>query len=285
MNNKVVMITGASSGFGLLTSLRFAEKGHQVIATMRNLQSKDELLTKATALGVESRIDCLPLDVTQSETIRSVAQEAVNRYGRIDILVNNAGYAVGGMAEEVPLDEWRKQMDTNFFGVVDMTQAVLPIMRQQKSGMIFNVSSISGRIGIPGYAPYCASKFALEGFSESIRHEVSGFGIKVVLIEPGSYRTPIWKKGFEHFHSTPTSPYRSLLESVLSYSRRSAETAPDPNQIAQKIAAISDKKSPSLRYAYGKGASLSLLGKSLLPWKWFEGMLAKALKSGMKKQA
>ncbi|MBN2983689.1 SDR family oxidoreductase [Cohnella algarum] len=284
MNRKVVLITGASSGFGLHASLRFAERGHEVVATMRNPETKGELLDQAALLGVASRIHILRLDVTRTEDIRSVMREIGERFGRLDVLVNNAGYAVGGMAEEVPLSDWRALLETNFFGVIAMTQAALPIMRSQRRGTILNVGSISGKIGIPGYAPYCSSKFAVEGFSESLRHEVRGFGVDVVLVEPGSYKTPIWNKGFDRIRAAPSSPYRDLLDSVLGYSRRTAEAAPDPDRLARKIVALAEKKSPSLRYAYGKGAKLSLLGKAILPWKWFERVLAAALRAGMNKR-
>ncbi|MCU6709902.1 SDR family oxidoreductase [Paenibacillus sp. J5C_2022] len=278
MSDKVALLTGTSSGFGMLASLRFLEKGYRVVATMRDLNKKSELLERARGLGCESRLDCMKLDVTSEADIRHAMEQVREKYGRVDVLVNNAGYAVGGAAEEVPMEEWRKLMDTNLFGVIAMTQSVLPLMREQGSGTIINVSSVSGRIGIPGYSPYCTSKFALEGFSESLRHEVSGFGIKTVLICPGAYNTSIWDKGFDHIHVTEASPYRPLLDAVLGYSRRTAESAPDPDEIARKIVWLAGKKSPSLRYTYGKGSLQSMLGKSLLPWRWFERILAVALK-------
>ncbi|MFD0961713.1 SDR family oxidoreductase [Paenibacillus chungangensis] len=278
MIKKVALLTGTSSGFGMLASLRFLEKGYCVVATMRDLNKKNELLERARGLGCEKQLECLKLDVTSEADARQVMAHVAEKYGRLDVLVNNAGFAVGGAAEEVPMEAWRSIMDTNLFGVITMTQAVLPLMRRQGSGAIINVSSVSGRIGIPGYAPYCASKFALEGFSESLRHEVSSFGIKVVLVCPGAYRTSIWDKGFDNIHVSDASPYRPMLAAVLGYSRRTAETAPDPDEIARKIVWLAGKESPSLRYTYGKGSLSSMLGKALLPWRWFERILAVALK-------
>ena len=271
--NPVVLITGASSGFGLLTALRYAEQGYLVIATMRNLDRRNKLEEMALQRQLDSNIVYWQLDVTKEQDIQEVMTRLHAEYGRLDVLVNNAGYAVGGMTEEVPFEEWQKQMDTNFYGVLRMTQAVLPLMREQLSGYIINIGSVSGRLGIPGYAPYCASKFAIEGLSESLRLELSPFGIKVVLIEPGAYRTSIWDKGFEQIHSKPSSPYRQLLESVLSYSRRTAADAPDPDQIAHKIVKVSQIHAPTLRYTMGKGARITLWSKAILPWKWFERLL------------
>jgi NAD(P)-dependent dehydrogenase (short-subunit alcohol dehydrogenase family) len=199
------------------------------------------------------------------------------KYNRIDVLVNNAGFAIGGCVEDVPLEDWRLQFETNFFGLVALTQAVLPFMRQQQQGKIINVSSISGRLGFPGYAAYAASKFAVEGFSESLRHELLPFGVYVVLVEPGAYKTEIWGKGFAAIRTSPNSPYRNQLDAVLRYSHKAAETAPNPQDIANLIANIAAKSYPKLRYPSGKGASLTLWSKAMLPWKWFERMLQKLL--------
>jgi NAD(P)-dependent dehydrogenase (short-subunit alcohol dehydrogenase family) len=219
----------------------------------------------------------MQLDVTDIQNIAQVIQTILQKYHRIDILVNNAGYAVGGCVEDIPLEVWREQFETNFFGLVALTQAVLPMMRQQKQGKIINISSISGRLGFPGYAAYSASKFAVEGFSESLRHEMLPFGVFVVLVEPGSYKTEIWDKGFASMQTSPESAYRTQLEAVLRYSRKAAENSPDPQLIADLIVRITAKASPKLRYTLGKGSSLTLLGNALLPWKWFEWILHKLL--------
>jgi NAD(P)-dependent dehydrogenase (short-subunit alcohol dehydrogenase family) len=244
---------------------------------MRDISKQTMLIERSKAANIEQHLECMQLDVTDEKAIAHVIQTIQQKYNRIDVLVNNAGYAVGGCVEDIPLTDWRLQFETNFFGLVALTQAVLPMMRQQKKGKIINVSSISGRLGFPGYAAYAASKFAVEGFSESLRHEMLPFGVFVVLIEPGAYKTEIWDKGFAAMRTSPESAYRAQLEAVLRYSHKAAETAPDPQEIAALIVRISAKPSPKLRYPLGKGASISLWSKSLLPWKWFEWILRKLL--------
>jgi NADP-dependent 3-hydroxy acid dehydrogenase YdfG len=273
----IALITGTSSGFGLLTAISLAHSGYRIIATMRDLSKQNKLLEQAKAAGIDQNIECMRLDVTNKEEMIQVVQTIQLKYNRIDILVNNAGFAIGGCVEDVPLGDWRLQFETNFFGLVALTQAVLPFMRQQQQGKIINVSSISGRLGFPGYAAYAASKFAVEGFSESLRHEMLPFGVFVVLVEPGAYKTEIWEKGFAAIRTSPNSPYRNQLEAVLRYSQKAAETAPNPQDIANLIAHIAAKPYPKLRYPLGKGASLTLWSKAMLPWRWFEWMLQKLL--------
>ncbi|OMF97577.1 SDR family oxidoreductase [Paenibacillus sp. FSL R7-0273] len=279
--DQIALITGTSSGFGLLTAVRLAALGYQVVACMRDLQRKDELLRQAEAAGVTKRIHLMTMDVTRSDSIEAAVSAVTERFGAIDVLVNNAGFAVGGFTEEISMEEWRRQMDTNFFGLVEVTKAVLPVMREQREGCIINVSSVSGLFGFPGYAPYAASKFAVEGFSESLRQELLPFGIKVILVEPGSFRTPIWGKGMDSIRTSAASPYNKQLEQVLRYSRRTAETAPDPSQVAELIGRLVQKRSPKLRYPVGKGIHSLIIGKILLPWKTLERFIAKSL-AGMK---
>lgn len=277
----VALITGTSSGFGLLTALTLARRGYRVIATMRDLERKNELVQQAEQAGVLDRLHLLALDVTDEASVASAIHAVTQHYGRVDVLVNNAGFAVGGFVEEVGMEAWREQMETNFFGLIAVTKAVLPIMRAQRSGLIINVSSVSGLTGFPGYGPYAASKFAVEGFSESLRQEMLSYGVRVVLVEPGSFRTPIWGKGIAGIHSPEGSPYQARLEEVLRYSRRSAETAPDPQEVADLIARITAKRTPRLRYPVGRGSRLLMIGKALLPWKVLEGIISKSLR-GMK---
>lgn len=269
----ITFITGASSGFGLLTALACAGRGHRVIAAMRDPGRKERLFEMAAERKVADRIEVCRLDVTDEEAAIAAVESVIRRYGRLDMLVNNAGYAQGGMVEDVPLADWRAQMETNFFAVVRLTRLVIPHMRQQQSGLIVNVSSISGRMALPGFGPYSASKFALEGFSESLRLELAPFGIGVVLVEPGAYRTEIWQKGFDRMHASPDSPYRELTEAVFRQARRSAERAPDPAEVAAHIAAMGDRSRPPLRHPLGRGIRAALAARSLLPWNLYERML------------
>lgn len=273
----IALITGTSSGFGLLTAIALGKAGYHVIATMRDLSKRLPLLEQAKAAKIEQNIVYMQLDITDETAIKQLIQTIQFQYNRIDILVNNAGIAVGGYVEDVTITDWRLQFETNFFGLIALTQAVLPIMRSQNSGKIINISSISGRLGFPGYAAYAASKFAVEGFSESLRHEMLPFGIYVVLVEPGAYKTEIWEKGFNTMRTSPESVYRTQLEAVLRYSQKAAETAPNPQDIANLIVKVTKNVHPKLRYPLGKGARLTLWSKALLPWKWFEWMIKKLL--------
>lgn len=277
---KVAFITGTSSGFGLLTAVVLAGKGYKVVATMRDLSKREALLHEAARAGVDADalIETVRLDVTDSEEAARVVADAIARYGAIDVLVNNAGFALGGFVEEVPLEDWRQQMETNFFGLIAVTKAVLPSMRERGNGTIVNIGSVSGRIAFPGYAPYAASKFAVEGFSESLRHEMAPFGVRVVLVEPGAYRTAIWGKGIAAIRTSEASPYAGPMKAMMSYSQRAAESAPDPREVAELVGRIADARSPRLRYALGRGSALLLAAKAVLPWSWLEGAIRRALR-------
>jgi len=276
---KIALVTGSSSGFGQLISLSLAQSGFRVVATMRDLSRREPLLQEAERIGVRERLDIVRLDVTDAGSIEEAISLVLNRYSRIDVLVNNAGYAVGGFAEEVPLEAWRAQMETNFFGVVAMTQAVLPTMRRQREGAIIQIGSVSGRVGLPGYSAYAASKFAIEGFSESLRHEVAPYGIRVLVVEPGAYRTPIWSKGFADIHTLPDSPYKQTLDAVLTFSVKTAESAPHPREVAELVSRLALQRHPKrLRYPIGRGARLLVLAARFLPWRWIETSVRRMLK-------
>ena len=270
---RIAIITGTSSGFGMLAAVELARRQIRVVATMRDPARAGELLERAERAGVKERIEIRRMDVTDMHSIEQTVREVLRSHGQIDVLVNNAGIAVGGFVEDVAMEQWRQQMETNFFGLVAVTKSVIPVMRKQGSGTIINISSISGRIGFPGYAPYTSSKFAVEGFSECLRHELAPFGIRVVLVEPGAYRTPIWEKGLSQIPSPDESPYAQRMQAVINYSRNAAQTAPDPQQVADLIGSIADHPSPRLRYPLGQGSLVALWGKALLPWKWFERII------------
>ncbi len=278
VGDKVAIVTGASSGIGMLTALTLARSGYRVIAAMRRPEQADELRRRAEQAGVAHLLDSRQLDVTDTAAIEPFVEDVHAAYGRIDVLVNNAGIAVGGFVEDVPLAAWREQMETNFFGLIALTRAVVPRMRAQASGTIINMSSVSGLIAFPGYAPYAASKYAVEGFSESLRHELRTHGIRVVLIEPGAYRTSIWAKGLARMHRSPDTPYAPMLEAVLRFSRKAADTSPDPQEVADLIGRVVRTSKPRLRYPIGRGMRMLLLGKAILPWRLLEGLIALALR-------
>ncbi len=278
--NRIALVTGTSSGFGLLIAVSLARHGYRVVAGMRDPARRSELVQAAERSGVSDRLDIVQLDVTRASEIDAAARHAMDRYGRIDVLVNNAGYAVGGFIDDVPLEAWRAQMETNFIGLVAMTQAVLPHMREQQGGgTIIQIGSVSGRFGFPGYGAYAASKFAVEGFSESLRHEVSPHGIRVALVEPGAYRTPIWGKGFAGIHGKPDSPHRDAMNAVLAYSRKTADASPDPQQVADLVVNLAGRRRLArLRYPIGRGAKPLILAGKLLPWRLIEWFIRYALR-------
>lgn len=278
MSEKIAVITGASSGIGLLTAVELGKAGFRVIASMRDLKRRVRLDQAVTAAGISQKVDIRRLDITEFDAIPGFVQNVVRDYGRIDVLVNNAGFAVAGFGEDMKLDEIRLQFETNFFGHVAMTQAVLPTMRQQRSGHIIMISSISGLHGVFSISSYAAAKFALEGWSESLRLEVNALGIKVVLVEPGSFQTDIWTRNAYLGQKTQdgTSPNREraakFKDKVQNLRKR------DPIEVARTITRIAQDLSPRLRYLVGPDAHIQLWLKRMLPWKWHEKLIANMLK-------
>jgi len=277
-NQPTALITGTSSGFGLLAAVELARRGYRVAATMRDVSRNNLLLEAAAQAGAIENIHCLQVDVTDASSIQLAVQTVWQTYGRLDVLVNNAGYALGGFTEEIAMEAWRQQLETNVFGTIAVTKAALPLMREAGRGTIINISSVSGRFALPAFAPYATSKFAIEGFSEALRLEMRPFGVRVVLVEPGPYRTDIWAKGFAGFAAKENSPYKAELEAILRYARRTAEASPDPVEVAQLIARIAEHPQPKLRYPIGRQAALMLWLKERLPWRWVEAILLRELK-------
>ena len=271
MNQPVAFVTGASSGFGYLSSLALAKKGYYVIATMR----KD---AKLSLFESYANIESCILDVTKEAEIHMIIQNIIERVGKIDLLVNNAGYAEAGFVEEVSLSAYRRQFETNFFGLIGVTKAILPYMRKQKQGKIINISSISGKIGFPALSPYVASKHAVEGFTESLRLEMLPFGVYVSLIEPGSYQTEIWSRGLSIYSHENNSAYQFLLKSILQELNRTIKNAGNPQEVANLVAQVASSKHPKLRYPIGRNVSMTMLFKSLLPWKLLEKQIIKFYK-------
>jgi NAD(P)-dependent dehydrogenase (short-subunit alcohol dehydrogenase family) len=273
---RVALITGASSGFGLLTAVTLAKRGWRVQATMRDLARREKLDAAAQAAGVLDRIEFHALDVTDSEQIAALASTLADRPSRIDAVINNAGFAMAGFAEDVTDAELRRQFETNFFGAIAVTKAFLPQLRRQGSGHIVMVSSISGRTGFPGVGSYSASKFALEGWTETLRFELKSLGIQVVLVEPGAFETDIWTRNAvvsEHTQDEK-SPNAARISSWRK-AIQSPKARADAQVVADGIAAILDNPKPGLRYVFGKDAKMALMMRKLLPWSVFEQMLIK----------
>jgi NAD(P)-dependent dehydrogenase (short-subunit alcohol dehydrogenase family) len=245
---------------------------------MRDLGRRQRLDSAVTMAGVTGHVEARQLDITDFDVMPRFVEGVQRDCGRIDVLVNNAGFAMAGFAEDMRLEEIRQQFETNFFGHVAMTQAVLPIMRRQDSGHIVMVSSISGLHGAFSISSYAAAKFALEGWSESLRLEVGPLGIRVVLVEPGSFQTDIWTRNAVLGQKTVdgTSPNRArgqrMRDAVQKIKKR------DPAEVARVIADIAQNPNPRLRYLVGRDAHIQLFLKRTLPWKWHEKLVARFLK-------
>ena len=279
---RTALITGASSGFGLLTTITLAQRGWCVWATMRNLERRSLLEDAARQAGVLDRIEVHALDVTSSERIHAIAKMLDARGEPLHALVNNAGFAVPGFAEDVTDAELREQFETNFFGAAAMTRAILPQMRRQGFGHIVMVTSISGRTGFPGVSSYAASKFALEGWTETLRFETKALGIQVALVEPGSFETDIWTRNakISARMQDPGAPNAARVGRWRAELERNNKRA-NPQLVADLIAAILENPKPKLRYVIGKDAKMALLFRKFLPWNMFESAIVKL--SGMDK--
>jgi NAD(P)-dependent dehydrogenase (short-subunit alcohol dehydrogenase family) len=261
--SETALVTGSSSGFGLLTCVELAKRGFRVIATMRDPSKSQRLDEAVREAGVT--VEKLPLDVTDEASI----VRAVGRAGEIDVLVNNAGFGMAGFFEDVAMEELREQFETNFFGYAAMMWAVLPGMRARGRGKIINVSSIGGRLGNPGVSAYCASKFAVEGLSESARHELRPFGIWVTLVEPGSFKTDIFdaKRRIAKRALDPSSPnYERFQKGLKMVERMLAANTRDPRDVARTIAKVATAKKPKMRYLVGGDAKGEAFAKAVLPF-------------------
>lgn len=278
---KTVLITGASSGFGLLSSVLLAKRGWHVLATMRDLSRREKLDAAAKDAGVLERIETHPLDVTNADQIAEMARLLEQRNQPLHALVNNAGFAMAGFAEDVSDEELRRQFDTNFFGTAAVTRALIPLFKRQKFGHIVMMSSISGRIGFPGVGSYVASKFALEGWTETLRLELKPFGIHVVLIEPGSFETDIWTRNAIVSQRTraraadPQSPEGGRIARWRKKLEPRKQRA-NPQLVAEFLHSILKSTKPRLRYSFGTDAWAALVMRTLLPWSTIERTLIKA---------
>ena len=260
----IVLITGCSRGIGLLTALHFGRNGHAVFASMRNTALKEELET--TARKEKLPIEIVQLDVTEDASVRSAVARVLSSAGTIDVLVNNAGFGYLGPLEDADLDEARQVFETNFFGPLRLTQAVLPTMRARRSGTIVNVSSLAGVIAEPYNGVYAASKHALEAASEVLHFECHPFGIRVALIEPGGYDTRgYWRarKEARFAKDSPHLEYGQRFMEALRTKLPGASQPGDPRVVAKAIydAAFTDR--PKLRYPVGEEADLVRLRHEL----------------------
>lgn len=282
---KIVLLTGCSSGFGLLTAAHLAFRGHQVVATMRDLEKRHALVNELNRRGISNTVDILRLDVTDKSSIREAIQKIAAKHGYLDVLVNNAGYGIGGSFEDLTDEEIRAQMDVNFFGAQNVTREVIPLMRPRRQGRIINVSSVAGFYGSPCFGAYNASKWALEGFSESLRYELKFFGIDVLLVEPGTYKTKIF---FENARAAknavnPQSPYckisQHLKNRVYDYLKICRK---DPEDVGRLIGKLILAKKPPFRSSPDMEARMLYRFRKILPFRIFSGIMRKILFQGLK---
>lgn len=275
--NKVAVVTGSSSGIGYETSLALAREGFLTYSTMRNLEKGSGIKSDSDKENLPLKI--LQLDVTDDASVSKAVQSIISDSGRIDVIVNNAGYGLAGAFEDLSLDEIKQQYETNFFGVVRVTQAVLPIMRKQKSGKIINISSAAGRFGYPGASAYVSTKFAMEGLSESLSYELDPFGIKVILVEPGVIRTNfgngmvVAKKSQD-----PASAYLSMSRKMNEVLGQLMQNGSPPSLVANLVLQAAKSDSPSLRYLAGKDVEQWVDQKKKMSDKEFFNMMNQLFK-------
>jgi NAD(P)-dependent dehydrogenase (short-subunit alcohol dehydrogenase family) len=272
--SKAVLITGCSSGIGRATAERLHDHGWKVYATARNPDSIEDLASR----GMKT----LALDVTDESSMERAVEQVTDEEGMIGVLINNAGYSQSGAVEEVPLDQWRRQLETNVFGLVRMCQLVLPGMREQGWGRIVNVSSMGGRLTFPGGGAYHASKHAVEALSDAMRFEVAEFGVRVILIEPGLIKTRFGEAAvgsIDEAASTTSGPYGEFnaavsRETAGAYAGPMAKLGAGPEAVAKAIEKAISSNRPKARYKVTPSARLSLAMRAMLPDRAWDAVMA-----------
>ncbi|MFL6343510.1 MAG: SDR family oxidoreductase [Nitrososphaeraceae archaeon] len=278
---EVAVVTGSSTGIGFETSLMLARNGFHTYATMRKLEGGGSNQIADVAKNESLPLQVIQLDVDNDKSVLEAINRIVTEKNRIDVVVNNAGYALVGAFEENSMQEIKAQFETNFFGAVRVMQAVIPIMREQRSGKIVNITSMGGRVAIPLDSIYHGTKFALEGISESIQYEVEPFGIKVILIEPGAIGSNFWKnlkmaaKASGHGDNNDNSPYRQLSNNILDTLKQIEQNTIHPSEVAKVILQAVMADNPDFRYVVGKDAAMMLEARRNMSDREFHDLLKK----------
>ena len=265
---KVVLITGASSGIGRETAKLFQSKNWKVAATMRSPE-------KALDLKNIADLECIRLDVTEPESIRSAIATTLEKFGRIDAVVNNAGYAVIGAFEAATPEQIERQFETNVFGLMNVCREMIPHFREQKHGYIVNVASVGGRMTFPLYSLYNSTKWAVEGFSESLQYELEQFNIRVKIIEPGPIKTDFYDRSQDSARKEGLSAYDNLISRALPNMIKAGETAPDGSVVAQTI--YDSVTDGSKRLRYGVNTKGILAARRFLPYVLFTRLVKMAV--------
>jgi len=275
-NQKVAVVTGSSTGIGYETSLILARNGFLTYATMRNLNKSESIESIITKENLPIHIK--QLDVTDDTSVKNAVEAISSETGRIDLLVNNAGYGLNGAFEDLAMDEIKAQYETNLFGLIRTTQAVLPIMRRQKSGTVINISSGVGRFGLPGSSAYVSTKFAVEGLSESMSYELEPFGIKVVLVEPGVIKTNfVDGMVIARKSQDPKSPYSQIIQKMVTGLEEMMKNGSSPDLVAKVVLNAAINENPSLRYLAGNDVEQLLESKRMMPDEEFYKMMKQNL--------
>jgi len=248
---KVVLITGASTGIGNETAKLFQSKNWKVAATMRSPEQAEDLQKIVD-------VECIPLDVTEPASIRSAIDMTMEKFGSIDVVVNNAGYGLVGPFEAMEDEQIERQFQTNVFGVMNVCREIVPYFREQKRGIIVNIASLGGRVTFPFYSIYNSTKCAVEGFSESLQFELDQFNIRVKIIEPGPIKTDFYGRSQDVASKPDLDAYEYLLNNLVSFMQRSGQTAPDGRLVAQAIYDAATDDSRKLRYPVNTKGLLAL---------------------------
>ena len=272
---KVILITGASSGIGRDAALKLAGQGHKVYAAARRMDKLEELASEK-----QGNIFPLALDITDEASIGAAVETIIQKEGRIDVLVNNAGFGYFGPIETVPIEEARKQLDVNIFGLASLTRKVLPYMRQNSGGRIINISSIAGRMTVPFGGWYNISKYAVEAFSDALRMEVKPYGIKVSIIEPGGIKTAWGGIAADHLEeSAAGSVYEERAGRFARIIRKGygGNLLSPASRIANAISRATNARRPKLRYKTGTGSHIGILFHAILPTRWWDAIICNFL--------
>lgn len=273
---KVAVVTGSSSGIGQEIALKLARNDFLTYATMRN-PKKGEYL-KSLADKEKLSLKVVQLDVTDERSVKNAIQSITTEASTIDLLVNNAGYGLGGAFEDLELEEIKAQFETNLFGLIRTTQAVLPIMRKQKSGIIVNISSGAGRMGYPSRSAYVSTKFAVEGLTESMSYELEPFGIKVVLVEPGFVKSKFSQAMVNAKKSQdPNSPYLHLMQKMTTINTQLERNGSTPDDVANIVLTSISSKNPNLRYLVGRDIEEWVKSKNSMTDAEFHDMMMKGM--------
>jgi NAD(P)-dependent dehydrogenase (short-subunit alcohol dehydrogenase family) len=279
MTQKVAIVTGSSSGMGFETSLILARNGFYTYATMRKLEGEGSKQLTDITKNENLPLQVIRLDVNDDKSVKYAIDAIVKEKDRIDVVVNNAGYDLMGALEETSMEELKGQFETNLFGAIRVMQAVIPIMRKQVGGTIVNITSLGGRISFPLNSAYHATKFALEGLSESIQYELEPFGIKIIVIEPGGVGSNFMKnlKMASKASDPSNSPYGSIQNSISEYFKQWMQNTIHPSEVAKVIIHAVTSDNPEFRYVVGKDAMMALESRRSMSDREFQDMIKKQI--------